>query len=996
MTLDDVSVDEDQTITYTASVNNPTEGAFSVTLDNGVVINFADGDSTGTSSAQAAQGDDVFIDGESFGVSISSTSGGNYEAVDTTDTATVTISDTIDEVVATLTTSTTEIDETGGTITYTVTLTNVDNLDVTVHDGVSFTLADGTVVNIAAGQASGSTDATILDGDIDDNTGSISNSLVTAGISGGSEFELITATGSTNVDIDYGVDITGLVAGGDVTVDEDDLLAARGADEADGSDSTKESTTDSDTFTITAPDGVDSLTIGGTTFITGGVFTAASFTTVAGNTFTAISFNATTGVLTYSYTLLDDETHATGAGENDLLESLAIVVTDNDGDVGNATLDVKIVDDVPIGIFAETIHAENVAQASTTFNLNFVAGADGIDTVVFTDANLGAATDAEGIPLTLDGEPLFLFYGTDTTVLEARTAAAPGGELAFTIDIDPTTGTGEFTFVSTGVISNGSAVTATNLSSVGGGNTAVKALIDLGGTDQDVLLTTVDGETLNTNANEIGVGQGNDLDPNEAVRIDLVNDLSLVEDVVVVDTTTAGKAQGGGTNEVQTITVTATAGTYTLTFDGNTTDAIAFDASAGEVKTALETLAGIALDDVAVAESGGVYTITFQNGLGATNVDELEASSPTGMIYNDHNLTSSFRQFVNLPGAGTLRAEFTLFAILADEDQLLYNDPPSDGDPEESFIDLSASNINIYDDLGALIDPVDYVDLGVVVDDSLDNGVLITGIRDGWEYQIVTDADNQFSAIQIDATGDTDAFKLGGFTYGLDDPGDPVALSYSIQGTDGDGDTVDGTIEAALYPAAVTTTGDGDPNVMTGTDSAEALLGLGGDDTLDGAGGDDVLVGDGGMDTLIGGAGDDVLFGGSSSDTLTGDADLATDGTADGDLGADRFVIEGSDVAAPANVGGDTDTITDFGTTADTLDLSDIFADANVDSATVLTGFDSDSGVNTSGYLEFSQNGADAEVRVDVTGGGNFDGDAVVVLLNTDATTLDTTSNVDV
>ena len=31
-----------------------------------------------------------------------------------------------------------------------------------------------------------------------------------------------------------------------------------------------------------------------------------------------------------------------------------------------------------------------------------------------------------------------------------------------------------------------------------------------------------------------------------------------------------------------------------------------------------------------------------------------------------------------------------------------------------------------------------------------------------------------------------------------------------------------------------------------------------------------------------------------------------------------------------------------------------------------------------------------------VTGGGNFDGGAVVVLLNTDATTLDTTSNVDV
>ena len=644
VTLDDVSVNEDQTITYTASLSNVDgvgpQGAFSVTLDNGVVIDFADGDTTGTSSAQAAQGDDVYVDGESFGVSIASTSGGNFEALDLTDTATVTISDTIDEVVATLTADVSSIGEGGGNIVYTVTLSHA-SLDVTGHDGVSFTLTnpdpDGApiVVTIAGTFASGQVTVPIGPEDIDDNTGSFANSI--ASVSGDSEFENLTTTGSTDVDIDYGVDID---VGAGVTVDEDDLLAARGADEADGSDSIKESTTQGETFTITAPDGVATMTIDGFTIISGGSLVGSpTFTTTdMGNTFTVTAYNSSTGLVTYEYELLDDETHASGAGENNLLETLAVVVTDNDGSVNDpANLTVTIVDDVPIGIFAETIHAENVANATPVeFQLNFVAGADGIGSVVFTDANLGPALDNDDTQLQLDGELLFLVYGddgNDTTQLVAQTA---GGTVAFVIDIDPTDGTGTFTFMSTGVIDNGSAVTATDLSSVGGGNTAVKALIDLGGTDQDVLLTTVDGETLNTNANEIGIGQGNDLDPMEAVRIDLVNDLSLVEDVVVVDTTTAGKAQGGGTDEIQTITVTATAGTYTLSFDDptNVTGPIAFNATDAEVEAAIEGLTGIT--DVDVTEVGGVYTITFLDP-GATNVDELVASSPTGMIYTDHN-----------------------------------------------------------------------------------------------------------------------------------------------------------------------------------------------------------------------------------------------------------------------------------------------------------------------------------------------------------------------
>ncbi|MGE6127003.1 type I secretion C-terminal target domain-containing protein [Aeromonas rivipollensis] len=131
------------------------------------------------------------------------------------------------------------------------------------------------------------------------------------------------------------------VNGGDVVVDEDDL--------ADGSDPLpKDSLTQSGGFSISSPDGVASLTIGGVTFINNGVFTAGSFVTGLGNTLSITGYNPLTGVVSYSYTLGDNETHANGAGENSRFEDFAVVLTDQDGQSDSDTLSVKIVDDVPV------------------------------------------------------------------------------------------------------------------------------------------------------------------------------------------------------------------------------------------------------------------------------------------------------------------------------------------------------------------------------------------------------------------------------------------------------------------------------------------------------------------------------------------------------------------------------------------------------------------------------------------------------------------------
>jgi flagellar hook protein FlgE len=86
-------------------------------------------------------------------------------------------------------------------------------------------------------------------------------------------------------------------------------------------------------------------------------------------------------------------------------------------------------------------------------------------------------------------------------------------------------------------------------------------------------------------------------------------------------------------SEKQTLTPSAQAasGTFTLTYDGQTTAAINYDATAAQIKTALETLSNVASGDITVAGTmmnagtGGV-TFTFKNTLGDTNMITMTSS----------------------------------------------------------------------------------------------------------------------------------------------------------------------------------------------------------------------------------------------------------------------------------------------------------------------------------------------------------------------------------
>jgi hypothetical protein len=91
----------------------------------------------------------------------------------------------------------------------------------------------------------------------------------------------------------------------------------------------------------------------------------------------------------------------------------------------------------------------------------------------------------------------------------------------------------------------------------------------------------------------------------------------------------------GATNDVQTVTITGTptGGDFTLTWGGQTTAAIAFDATGTDVQTALRALTSFTTPtEVSVTgAASGPYTVTFTGSLLGTGSVALLTSDATGL-----------------------------------------------------------------------------------------------------------------------------------------------------------------------------------------------------------------------------------------------------------------------------------------------------------------------------------------------------------------------------
>jgi hypothetical protein len=85
-------------------------------------------------------------------------------------------------------------------------------------------------------------------------------------------------------------------------------------------------------------------------------------------------------------------------------------------------------------------------------------------------------------------------------------------------------------------------------------------------------------------------------------------------------------------SEVQTVKIAGTSGTFSLTFNGQTTAALAYNASAAAVQAALNaltTIGGVG-GSVGVTLKSGVYTVTLGGNLSGYDVPQMTAATVTG------------------------------------------------------------------------------------------------------------------------------------------------------------------------------------------------------------------------------------------------------------------------------------------------------------------------------------------------------------------------------
>lgn len=104
-------------------------------------------------------------------------------------------------------------------------------------------------------------------------------------------------------------------------------------------------------------------------------------------------------------------------------------------------------------------------------------------------------------------------------------------------------------------------------------------------------------------------------------------DFRNVQDRSLFDSYIGTNIVADGASEVQTVTITGspTGGSFTLTYAGQTTGAIAYNAAATAVQSALRALSNMPESGVSVTGSaGGPYTVTFADG---ANVAQMTATS---------------------------------------------------------------------------------------------------------------------------------------------------------------------------------------------------------------------------------------------------------------------------------------------------------------------------------------------------------------------------------
>ncbi|WP_230206974.1 VCBS domain-containing protein [Novosphingobium sp. Gsoil 351] len=191
-----------------------------------------------------------------------------------------------------------------------------------------------------------------------------------------------TATATLTVTINGANDpvtITGLnTEGGEQTVFEANL--------SDGSNPSVGALTKAGSFTTAGIDGIATIVVGTKTVFTGGAFVSGQTIVTAQGTLTITGVtpvkdaagDTVSATVAYSYTLNDNTLAHNAAGNDAIFDSFAVTVTDSDGSVATDSLDVKVVDDLPLAVADGPFTvSEQTALVIDAF-ANDTTGADGV------------------------------------------------------------------------------------------------------------------------------------------------------------------------------------------------------------------------------------------------------------------------------------------------------------------------------------------------------------------------------------------------------------------------------------------------------------------------------------------------------------------------------------------------------------------------------------------------------------------------------------------
>ncbi len=167
-----------------------------------------------------------------------------------------------------------------------------------------------------------------------------------------------------------------------------------------------------------------------------------------------------------------------------------------------------------------------------------------------------------------------------------------------------------------------------------------------GGAGDDTIVATGKDDTLTggLGADRIDGGAGTDTLVEQGAGSFTLDDASLTHAL----------------NEIQTLELTgASSGTFTITFDGQTTTDIAFDASVQELGVALRALSNIGDDDVVVSAGANGWVITFTGALAGQDVATLTVANSTNGTMTVTEAQQGFSHVDTLVDNAIERAELT-------------------------------------------------------------------------------------------------------------------------------------------------------------------------------------------------------------------------------------------------------------------------------------------------------------------------------------------------